>query len=43
MLTSPDRIERSAPADSVWLEYPYRKHHPVLQYRPIKLAAEQLA
>ena len=26
------------PPDSVWLEYAYRKHHPVLQYLPTKLA-----
>jgi hypothetical protein len=31
-------IERTAPADRVWLEYAYRKHHPVLQYLPTKLA-----
>ena len=41
ILTSPNRIERSAPADSVWLEYAYQKHHPVLQYLPTKLAAEK--
>ena len=41
ILTSPDRIERSAPADRVWLKYAYRKHHPVLQYLPTKLAAEK--
>lgn len=33
-----DRIERAAPADRVWLEYAYRKNHPVLQYLPTKLA-----
>ena len=32
------RIKLSAPADRVWLEYVYRKHHPVLQYLPTKLA-----
>ena len=26
------------PPDSVWLEYAYHKHHPVLQYLPIKFA-----
>ena len=35
---APERIERSAPADRVWLEYAYRKHHPVLQYLPTKVA-----
>jgi hypothetical protein len=34
----PDIIERTAPADRVWLEYAYRKHHPILQYLPTKLA-----
>ena len=34
----PARIERSAPAGRVWLEYVYWKHHPVLQYLPNKLA-----
>ena len=34
---APERIERSAPADRVCLEYSYRKHHPVLQYLPTKL------
>ena len=33
-----DIIERTAPADRVWLEYAYRKHHPILQYLPTKLA-----
>lgn len=33
-----DRIQRSGVPDSVWLEYAYRKHHPVLQYLPTKLA-----
>ena len=33
-----ERIERSGAPDSVWLEYAYRKHHPVLQYLPTKLA-----
>ena len=33
-----EAIERAAPADRVWLEYAYRKHHPVLQYLPTKLA-----
>ena len=33
-----ERIERSAPADRVWLEYAYWKHHPVPQYLPTKLA-----
>ena len=36
--TDSDRIERLAPPDRVWLEYAYRKHHPVLQYLPTKLA-----
>ena len=35
---APERIARSAPADSVWLEYAYWKHHPVLEYQPTKLA-----
>ena len=35
---APERIERSAPADSIWLEYAYRKHRPALQYLPTKLA-----
>ena len=35
---APETIERSVPPDSVWLEYVYRKHHPVLQYLPTKLA-----
>ena len=35
---APERIERSAPPDCVLLEYAYRKHHPVLQYLPTKLA-----
>ena len=34
----PERIERSVPADRVWLEYAFRKHRPVLQYLPTKLA-----
>ena len=35
---APDTIERSAPPDSVvWLEYLYRKHHPVLQYLPTRV------
>ena len=33
-----ERIELSGPPDSVWLEYAYRKHHPVLEYLPTKLA-----
>ena len=33
-----ESIERSGAPDSVWLEYAYRKHHPVLQYLPTKLA-----
>ena len=35
---APERIERSAPADRVWLENEYRKHHPVHQYLPTELA-----
>ena len=35
---APERIERSVPADSVWLEYAYWKHRPELQYLPTKLA-----
>ena len=35
---APERIEGPAPSDSVWLEYAYRKHHPVLHYLPAKLA-----
>ena len=35
---APQRIERSAPADRVWLEYAYCKHHPVLEYLPTNLA-----
>ena len=31
-----ERIERAAPADRVWLEYAYRKRHPILQYLPTK-------
>ena len=37
-VVAPERIESSAPADRVWLEYVYRKQHPVLQYLPTKLA-----
>jgi hypothetical protein len=33
-----ESIERSGAPNSVWLEYTYRKHHPVLQYLPTKLA-----
>ncbi len=33
-----ESIERSGAPDSVWLEYAYHKHHPVLQYLPTKLA-----
>ena len=33
-----ESIERSGAPDSVWLKYAYRKHHPVLQYLPTKLA-----
>jgi hypothetical protein len=33
-----DRPERAGAPDTVWLEYAYRKHHPVLQYLPTKLA-----
>ncbi len=32
-----ERIERAAPY-RVWLEYAYRKHHPILQDLPTKLA-----
>ena len=36
----PERIERSAPQDRVWLEFASRslKHHPVLHNLPTKLA-----
>ena len=33
-----ETIGRSVPPDSVWLEYAYSKHHPVLQYLLTKLA-----
>jgi hypothetical protein len=33
-----DRLKRAGAEDTVWLVYTYRKHHPVLQYLPTKLA-----
>ena len=32
-----ETIRSSVPPDSVWLEYAYSKHHPVLKYLPTKL------
>jgi hypothetical protein len=33
-----DRLERAGEQDTVWLEFAYGKHRPVLQYLPTKLA-----
>jgi hypothetical protein len=33
-----DWLERAGAPDTVWLEYAYRKLHPMLQYLPTKLA-----
>jgi hypothetical protein len=33
-----DWLERAGAPGTVWLEYAYSKHHPVLQYLPMKLA-----
>ena len=37
-MVAPERIERSEPPDSVWLEYACCTNHPVIQYLPTKLA-----
>jgi len=35
---SPALVQRTQPMDKMWLEYAYRKSHPVLQFLPTKLA-----